>query len=553
MRSAFTTIKKTPNVININPNIGLIEQEQPFTQIPKILHQTWKDKTVPSVYLAFQKSWQKHLPDWKYRLWTDEENRAFIAKHYNWFLTIYDAYPQAIMRVDAVRYFWMYHFGGLYVDLDFEALKSVEPLLDKQEIVIGLEPGKHLKKELVQQKGLKHILCNAFLASIPKAPFWTFVILQLIKHHKNTSPLEATGPFFLTQCYDLFKNKTSISLVPASLLYPIDEDTGFKNLTEKSNSMVVTHQEAYVIHHWSGTWWRAKVSKKAIAQKQLYFLNFFAALDLPSNVHPIAQNIWYRVLQNGIVYKQAELNLEKEASRFLNQSKELPLVSCLLVTKNRFQQAKKAIHCFLAQSYPNRELIIIDDGLDTQLRNWVEELKEDQVHFFHLPAEGKKLGVLRNLSREYAQGAYIAQWDDDDFSHSNRLLFQMIMIVKFNLDGCTLQREQLWFPKKQKLAYSNRRLWEGAMVCSNEKLPAYHERKRGEETDAVTHLALNGTIALLDFPELYTYCFHGSNTFDEPHFEQIWQMASFHFPDNEYQNKIRSLEKHLNNNRISTS
>ena len=87
----------------------------------------------------------------------------------------------------------------------------------------------------------------------------------------------------------------------------------------------------------------------------------------------------------------------------------------------------------------------------------------------------------------------------------------------------------------------------GQWFAANKKLPLYHERRRGEETGAITHLALTGTIALLDLPELYTYCFHGSNTFDEPHFEKIWQMASFHFSDNEYENKVRLLEQQLDN------
>ena len=290
--------------------------------------------------------------------------------------------------------------------------------------------------------------------------------MQLIKHHKNIAPLEATGPFFLTRSYDLFTDKKSISLIPATLLYPIDEETGYENLTNKSSSKLLVHEEAYAIHHWSGTWWRANVSDEAIAQKKLSFLNFFAALELPGPLRPSAQNTWYRVLQKGIVYRQAELNLEKESAILLDQSEELPMVSCLLVTKNRFHQAIKAIQCFLRQSYPNRELIIVDDGLDTQLKDWVKALNNDDIRFFHLPDEGKKLGVSTQFIPAICpQGAFIAQWDDDDFSHPNRLLYQMTLVIKFNLDGCTLQREQLWFAAKRKFAYSNQRLWEGAMVC----------------------------------------------------------------------------------------
>jgi len=200
----------------------------------------------------------------------------------------------------------------------------------------------------------------------------------------------------------------------------------------------------------------------------------------------------------------------------------------------------------MSQTYPNLELIIIDDGGSTQLRDWVQGLNHPQIKFYYLPNESKKLGVLRNLSRQYATGTYIAQWDDDDLSHPNRLLFQMALILTLNLDGCTLQREQFWFPFKQRLGYSVRRLWEGSMVGRQNKLPFYHEIARGEETDAVNALALNGKIALLDFPELYTYCYHQNNTFDAIHFEQnVWEHATKIFDEVQYAKRIASLEKML--------
>lgn len=520
-------------------NIEINEEASSFAEIPKIIHQTWKSKIIPEAYLNFQKSWHKHLPNWEYRLWTDEENRAFLAANYDWFLPIYDAYPKAIMRVDAIRYFWMYHYGGVYVDLDFEALKSIEPLLANPKIVIGLEPEKHLEKVTVQQKGFHHILCNAFLASIPKAPFWEFVILQLIKSHKNQDPLEATGPLFLTRAYDLFKDKKSITLLPSALLYPIDEDTGYENLKNKSSSTLSPHDDAYAIHHWSGTWWREEASDEQMSQRKLSYLNFFAALELPNTDQPFAQNSWCRILQNGRLYQQHAINLQKVSATLISQPEPLPLVSCLMVTKNRFAMAQKSIDCFLSQTYPNRELIIVDDGNDTQLKDWVKDLNENRIRFFHLQDEGKNLGVLRNLSRQYAKGEYIAQWDDDDFSHPNRLLFQMTLIQTYELDGCTLQREQLWFPAKQKLGYSGRRLWEGSMIGKASKLPLYLAKKRGEETEAITYLGLNEKVALLDFPELYTYCFHGENTFDEPHFERLWQAGSYQFKDSEYEESVQ--------------
>ena len=62
-------------------------------------------------------------------LWTDASSREFIAKHYSWFLDTFDNYSYPIQRADAIRYFVLYHFGGIYIDLDIGCLRPVDPLL----------------------------------------------------------------------------------------------------------------------------------------------------------------------------------------------------------------------------------------------------------------------------------------------------------------------------------------------------------------------------------------------------------------------------------------
>ena len=60
-------------------------------------------------------------------MWTDRRLRAFIASYYPWFLPIYLRYDQHIKRVDAARYFLLYHYGGVYADLDFVRVNRFQP------------------------------------------------------------------------------------------------------------------------------------------------------------------------------------------------------------------------------------------------------------------------------------------------------------------------------------------------------------------------------------------------------------------------------------------
>ena len=41
-------------------------------------------------------------------------------------------YPEPIMRADAIRYFLLYEYGGVYVYLDFEALRPLDEFERRQ-------------------------------------------------------------------------------------------------------------------------------------------------------------------------------------------------------------------------------------------------------------------------------------------------------------------------------------------------------------------------------------------------------------------------------------
>ena len=70
-------------------------------------------------------SWKKNNPDWEIKLWTDEDNRSYIARRYPEFLNIFDSYPHNIQRADAIRSFLLRDFGGVYCDLDIEVQGSL--------------------------------------------------------------------------------------------------------------------------------------------------------------------------------------------------------------------------------------------------------------------------------------------------------------------------------------------------------------------------------------------------------------------------------------------
>ncbi|MBW1868960.1 MAG: hypothetical protein JRI73_06610 [Deltaproteobacteria bacterium] len=227
--------------------------------IPKIIHQTWKERSVPQSLRSFVDSWKRHHPSWEYRLWDDSDNRQFIADSHPWFLRSYDNYSLDIQRADAVRYFILYTYGGLYVDLDFECLKSVEPLLSKANCVFGIEPEAHCRYH-----DLDRIISNAFMASIPRHPFFYAMTKELVTYvpqstQINDFVLETTGPFMINRIYNAYPYKDGITLLPSHYLFPLDYKEAELHLKGRAAELLQPKLKmAYGIHYHLGSWWKDK-------------------------------------------------------------------------------------------------------------------------------------------------------------------------------------------------------------------------------------------------------------------------------------------------------
>ena len=90
----------------------------------------YKDENLPENMKECQQSFKTNHSDWEYIYWTDDEIEKFIKKEYNWFYPIYISYQYNIQRIDSSRYFILYHYGGVYADLDFLFIKNIDRFLE---------------------------------------------------------------------------------------------------------------------------------------------------------------------------------------------------------------------------------------------------------------------------------------------------------------------------------------------------------------------------------------------------------------------------------------
>lgn len=95
--------------------------------IPKIIHYCWFGKgELPEQAQACIASWHKHMPDYEYRLWNENNfdvNQIPYAKE------AYGAKKYAFVS-DYVRLWALCHEGGVYLDTDVEVFKPFDDLLE---------------------------------------------------------------------------------------------------------------------------------------------------------------------------------------------------------------------------------------------------------------------------------------------------------------------------------------------------------------------------------------------------------------------------------------
>jgi hypothetical protein len=225
--------------------------------IPLFLHQTWKTLDLPEDWAANARGWRDLHPTWQYRLWTDEDNRTFIAQHYPDLLPAFDAYPYNIMRADMVRYCLLHHYGGVYADLDIECLRPLDELLTGAGFVAVYEP-----EEQSAWVGTD-VLSNAFMASRPGHPFLEAVLRRLAGDPSTAlthlDVLHATGPVMLTQVFRTYAGG-GLTLLPSHTIFPFASNAPelavLRTEGPASDDLraALKRRGAFAVHYWANSW-----------------------------------------------------------------------------------------------------------------------------------------------------------------------------------------------------------------------------------------------------------------------------------------------------------
>lgn len=204
------------------------------------------------------------------------------------------------------------------------------------------------------------------------------------------------------------------------------------------------------------------------------------------------------------------------------------LLSALTVTRPASLPHLAASFADLAgQRGVDCELVVVHDG-DAAFHVAVEEIARrcGLRATIERATAGRTLGELRNLAVSLARGELVAQWDDDDRHHPERLARQAAALAEHGAAFAFLAEQLHWFPGRGELYWEDwsTEAWpldfvQGTLVGRRDAMPAYPPLRRGEDTALCRSIVAAGaTIARVrDAGWSYVYTFHGGNAFPEFH------------------------------------
>jgi glycosyltransferase involved in cell wall biosynthesis len=105
-------------------------------------------------------------------------------------------------------------------------------------------------------------------------------------------------------------------------------------------------------------------------------------------------------------------------------AQQAPLVSVIIVTRNRRDELLQALRSCAAQDYPWREIIVFDDASDEPLPDAIRQ-QFPHVEFHRVPQRSGPT-ALRDAGLRQARGAYVVSLDDDAYFSSSGTLREIV-------------------------------------------------------------------------------------------------------------------------------
>lgn len=199
-------------------------------------------------------------------------------------------------------------------------------------------------------------------------------------------------------------------------------------------------------------------------------------------------------------------------------------------TRDRREFIPAAVACFEAQTYPNKELIVVDNG------DSIRDLLPDRATYLHVGKEKLSTGEMRNKACELARGPICCHWDDDDYSHPERIREQMKLMTGMPV-AVTGYNTMFFIEESERKAWLYRNLDLYALGTSlmyrrdywrGGKFP---DKNVAEDSAFIERAQERRSMAVRNADDRMVARVHGGNTCDKKQYmtEPMWTPVDFGF------------------------
>ena len=187
------------------------ELKAKIPRIPHIIHQMWPTEFVPKVFKPWIDSLLDKHPHWQYIFWTETEAKSIIYQEYQKQYRNFLAHADEKLKLSVLKYFILHHYGGIFLDMRFEALKSLNYWFHASDCALSWENYEHTY--FVENRHQPY-LSEDVICATKRHPFLKLLITNL----SESSNRLVSGSEYLNSAYSLHMKSNSRKAFKQSIL-----------------------------------------------------------------------------------------------------------------------------------------------------------------------------------------------------------------------------------------------------------------------------------------------------------------------------------------------
>jgi glycosyltransferase involved in cell wall biosynthesis len=384
--------------------------------IPKRIIQTGK---VAPQFLrgkAMVSSIRLHNPDFEYLFFDNPAVEKFIDTEFPQYRSTFNGFKFPIQRYDFFRYLAVYRYGGFYFDLDVMLATGLSSLLN-YGCVFSFE-GLTYSRYLRDKHKMDWEIGNYAFGAAAGDPFLQAVIENCVKAQKDpslVSPMMENLPLLSKKEFFVLYT-TGPGMVTRTLAERPDLAKSVKVLFPKDvcDFKQWNHFGEFGVHLMDASW---RFNKGRIRNRAAQYLEVRKLRRLMRESLVLGKTRKHNYLGNGETF-------DREAESYAKAPQ--PLVSILIPAYNSQEWIVETLRSAISQTWPNKEIIVVDDGSTDRTYEIASQFTKDGVRVFR--QENKGAAAARNTAYSLSHGDFIQWLDADDLLAPDKISKQMELL-----------------------------------------------------------------------------------------------------------------------------